>query len=62
VYAEGGHLDEARREYEAAASATTPSEQTQARLTSLRQGSVPPAAIASLRSGLATNCTMCHAK
>jgi tetratricopeptide (TPR) repeat protein len=62
VYAEGGHLDEARREYEAAASATTPSEQTQARLTSLLQGSVPPAAIASLRSGLATNCTMCHAK
>jgi tetratricopeptide (TPR) repeat protein len=63
VYAEGGQMDAARRQYEAAATASTPTEQTQTRLTSLQQQRpVPAAAIGSLRSGLATNCTMCHAK
>ena len=39
-----------------------PTEQTESRLAGIKQGSIPDTAIASLRRGLATNCTMCHAQ
>lgn len=63
VYSETGKTDQARVEYEAAASTSSSSrEQAQSRLAALQQGSVPAADIASLRSALGTSCTMCHAQ
>jgi tetratricopeptide (TPR) repeat protein len=63
IYAEGGQTQQAKDEYQAAASASsTAREQAQLRLATLEKGSVPVEEIFRFRSGLGTQCTMCHAR
>jgi tetratricopeptide (TPR) repeat protein len=63
VYAETGQAERAKSQYEAAAITSSLTRQdAQSRLAALQQGGVSAADIASLRAGLGSRCTMCHAQ
>ena len=63
VYFETGQMDLARSQYEAATAASSATkDKAQSRLDALRSGTAPMADIMSFRSGIGTNCTMCHAQ
>jgi hypothetical protein len=62
VYAEGGDLEAARREYGQVTGASRfAAEQATARLNDLKRGAVSSASIAQVRAGLGYRCVMCHA-
>jgi tetratricopeptide (TPR) repeat protein len=61
IYAEGGQTQQAKDEYQKAASeSSTSRELAQSRLAALEKGSVPVEEIFRFRMGLGTQCTMCH--
>jgi uncharacterized membrane protein len=63
VYFETGQMDLARSQYEAATAASSATkDKAQSRLDAMRAGTAPTADIMSFRSGIGTNCTMCHAQ
>jgi predicted Zn-dependent protease len=63
IYFETGQIGPAKAQYEAAAiDSSVTRDQAQSRLEALHGGSAPSAEIMRLRSGLGSNCTMCHAK
>jgi uncharacterized membrane protein len=63
IYFESGQLDQAKHHYDAVAGdSSSAKEQAQGRLTAMQDGSIPAAEIARFRSGVGSNCTMCHAQ